>query len=69
MDKGNVGEVEVIIKEGVQIALEKLEKYQALGYSFLSLDIYYLLKGVYKEMLRDNILDRRGNIIVLNSSQ
>ena len=59
MGKDNIEEVEAIIKEGVQIALEKLEECQALG-SFLSLDVYYLLKGVYKETLGNNVLGRRG---------
>ena len=34
-------EIKVIIKEGVQAALKKLEEYQALGYP-LFLNIYYL---------------------------
>ena len=38
VDKDNIEKAEVIIKEGVQAALDKLEEYQALGcllFSFL----------------------------------
>ena len=40
MDEDDI-EIEVMIEEGVQAALEKLEEYQALGF-FLFLSIYYL---------------------------
>ena len=45
MGKDDIKEMEVIIKEGVQVALKKLEEYQALD-CLLFLGIYYLLKGV-----------------------
>ena len=50
-------EVEAMIKEGVQAALEKLEECQALG-CFLFLSIYYLQNRGCKEMLRDNVLGK-----------
>ena len=31
------------------------------------LSVYYLLKGVCKKTLKDNILDRGGNGVVLNT--
>jgi hypothetical protein len=39
------------------VAFKKLKEYYALGY----LNIYHLLKKVYKKILKDNILGKKGN--------
>ena len=62
VDKDNTKEVEAIIKEGVQAALDKLEEYQALGcllFSFLG----YLLPTLGDIRKRQGITFQVGEVI------
>ena len=65
VNEEDMEEAEAIIKEGVQVALDKLEEYQALGCYFFILG--HLLR--YKGILGDNVLGRGGNIVVQNTPQ